>query len=170
MSLMFLQEIEQAEPQIFVYPAGFADQLGDYPEKHRWRAQWEDSFGDRRIAGIALTAHPVVRRTPCGAWIDPFAYSQATHQPWEEGSPANEWVTTADRRLWKWVSDDGGQAWAKPTREDAIRSIAIRLTRWATKLRNDNEKLTEAAAALRTLRPDLARFADQASTTIGDQS
>lgn len=170
MRLVFAQDIGQSGPQIFMYPhpTSFTERLGDDPEKHRWRAQWKIGYGDKRIAGIDLTAHPIVRRTECGAWIDPSAYTEL--EQWSEGGATYRWQTSDDKRLWKWVSDDGGQAWAKPTREAAIQSLAIRLTRWAVKLRNDNEKLIEAADALRIIRPDLALFANQASSTIGGKS
>ncbi|MCC0013834.1 MAG: hypothetical protein H6881_08155 [Rhodobiaceae bacterium] len=167
MDLSFFDDLDTPpELKIRIYPTSAKD-LGDNKDKHRWRAKWDTDYIGGTVIGIALSAYPVVRLTPRGAWIDQYAYFEATKQPWEDGAPANEWVTTADRSLWKWVSDDGGQAWAKPTQEDAIRSIAIRLHRWAGKLHRENEKMREAINAMRIVRPDLSRFADDAAAIMG---
>lgn len=129
----------------------YSDGLEDDPAAHRWRAQWDTGQGGP-VSGIALTAYPVIRLTPQGAWIDPYAFRE-----WRINGRA--WYLSGEKR---WVSNTGGQAWAKPTRDEALHSIAIRLDRWATKLYADTVKLREAAETLRVLRPEDARWADRA--------
>jgi hypothetical protein len=107
--------------------------LGDDPSAHRWRAWWLQGYSDLPVDGIELRAYPVTRLTPVGAWIDTDAFREATKQPWEEGAPGLAW-TKADWHKTRWVSDTSGAAWAKPTREAAIYSLAKRLDRWATNI------------------------------------
>lgn len=131
-------------PKVAIYPLGTSLSLGDTPNKHRWRAWWDKDYNGR-VVGIALQAYPVTRVTPQGAWIDPYAYTQATRQPWEDGAPAEEWVTS-DVGL-RWVSDDGAQAWAKQTKEQALASLVVRLTRWAQHAMNDVKRVIASADA-----------------------
>lgn len=141
--------------------------LPEDPEKLRWRAWWDDTpyFGSDAPAGIALVCYPVIRKTKCGAWIDPHPYRQAAKQPWEEGAPAMDWAPHIEGTL-RWVSDNSGQSWAKPTREEAIQSLAIRLSRHARNVRNSMNKIAERAAVLETLRPDLGDYALSARNHI----
>lgn len=129
--------------------------LGDDPAKHRWRAQWFPGDASGEVGGISLQAYPVIRLTPAGAWIDTCAYRQATKQPWEEGAPALEWVTSKTRSCHRWVGNESGQAWAKPTMELAIQSIAVRLERWTARIASDRIRAMSAVVALKQLRPDL---------------
>jgi len=142
---------------------GYGD-LEDNPETHRWRASWESSSGgDPLIYGIILTAHPVIKRTRCGVWINCDGSRQSTKQPWEEGAPALEWVPFDERWMRKrFVNDGSGQAWAKPTQEEALRSIAIRMCRWAQRAHHDMQRLQAAIAVLESLRPDWPAYPEAA--------
>jgi hypothetical protein len=115
----------------------------DDPDHIRWRATWHRHWDTGLPVGIELTPYPVARKTPCGAWVDPVAFRQATKQPWEDGAPANEWLLS-DKRLWKFVHDRSGSAWAKPTRAEALYSLGVRLTRWSAKVRRDVERVNAA--------------------------
>jgi len=115
----------------------------DDPDRIRWRATWHLSYSTGLPAGIELTPYPVARKTPCGAWVDTYAYRQATKQPWEDGAPGNEW-NLSDKGLWKFVHDRSGSAWAKPTRAEALRSLGVRLMRWSVKTRRDVERVNAA--------------------------
>lgn len=152
----FGQPGKPGDPVLTKYPLGFADKLADDPDAHRWRAQWDCDW-EGTVTGIALIAYPVMRKTPTGAWIDPYAYAHGS------------WVASDDKSRWRWVSDNGNAAWAKPTQERAISSIAVRLSRWALKLRNEVFKAREAASALEKLFPNLSNFSDgsRASLDVG---
>lgn len=117
--------------------------LGDDPNSHRWRAQWDRHY-DGTVTGIWLRAYPVVKLTPQGAHIDPDAWRE-----WQTGGRA--WHLTGRTR---WVSNTGSQAWAKRTQEEALRSIAIRLDRWSRRLYGDMQRIADAAGVLAVLRPD----------------
>jgi hypothetical protein len=139
----------------------YAD-LGDEPDQHRWRAQWvsESTTG---VYGIHLDAYPVLSKTRCGVWINEYGYRQATKQPWEEGAPAKEWVPFDQTWMKKrFVHDNSNQAWAKPTQEEAIKSLAVRLCRWAGHVARDTEKVRTAAETISKLRPDLNYLAEGA--------
>lgn len=137
------------------------DDLGDDPLSHRWRATWEqDGFG------IWLQAYPVIRTTPTGVWIAKHAYRQATKQPWEDGAPANEWVYRAEER--RWISNKSGASYAKPTKDDAIKSLAIRLTRWTCRIKAEYDRAMSAAETLASLRPELSLYADTAKKNLMD--
>lgn len=138
--------------------------LGDNADTHRWRAWWATSY-DNVVTGIELLAYPVTRRTPSGVWIDTAAGRQATRQPWEEGAPAYEW-THYGKGVPKWLSDGSGSAWAKPTRDEAIRSLAIRLTRWSGHLTRDVKRARQCAEVLAVLRPDLPAYAQAARQNL----
>ena len=122
-------------------------ELPDDSSTHRWRAHWASDW-EGNILGIDLVAYPVVSLTPQGAWIDPNAWR-------EHGLSGPRWALTGQRR---WVSNSGGAAWAKPTQEEAIRSIAIRLSRWTSRLHNEVNRARQAAKALGPLRPEDARY------------
>lgn len=144
----------QMEPTISKW--GFED-LGDAPALHRWRAGWvtEQLRAGPSVAGIQLRAYPVIKTNPESVWIDEWADRQATKQPWEEGAPGMEWVAYEAKPVKKRLLHSGsGSAWAKPTQEEAIHSLAVRLTRWASHIALDVQKARSAAEALEKLRPN----------------
>ena len=132
--------------------ADLCEDLGDAPGQHRWRAQWYDTYdhdyGGHSVIGILLVAYPVVKLTPCGAWIDKHPYRQRT-------ASGIKWEYSEARR---WVSNDGGAAFAKPTQEQALHSIAYRLMRWHSKTIRDVKRLREAAAVCKAVLPQHAHF------------
>ncbi len=117
------------------------DDMPDDPVSLRWRAWWDRSY-DRTVRGIEAKCYPVVRTTPKGAWIDPHAYRNGDEwsQPYKE--------------LLRWVSNDGGQAWAKPTQADALNSLVERYRRWASRIGGDIDYFVQASEALKVLMPD----------------
>ncbi len=115
----------------------------DDPARIRWRAVWDKDYSDDLPHGIWMECYPVVRKTRCGAWIDPHAYRQATKQPWEEGAPANAWGLS-DSSLHRFVYDRSGASWAKPTRALALHSLGYRLTRWSNNVRRDVARVNAA--------------------------
>lgn len=134
------------EPKITIH-----DDLGDDPNSHRWRAYWERDY-DGTITGIELVPYPVVKLTPQGAQIDPRA--------WREWQTAGRvWHLTGDKRF---VTNTGDQAWAKPTKERALHSVAVRLERWARQIRRNYAAVQQAAEVLGQLRPDDAYLAKEA--------
>ena len=147
------------------------EDLGDEPDKHRWRAWWALSDVNGITGGIELRAYPVIKVNPASVWIDEFPCRQATKQPWEEGAPGMEWVGPEDKPVKKRLLHNGsGSAWAKPTQDEAIHSLAVRLCRWTNKLRNEIERAESAAKALETLRPDLSWASEQARKNLaGDR-
>jgi hypothetical protein len=153
--------VSKAEPPRIVYAYKEFEGVDD-PDRIRWRATWHRHWDTGLPVGIELTPYPVARKTPCGAWVDPLAYRQATKQPWEDGAPANEWLLS-DKRLWKFVYDRSGSAWAKPTRAEALRSLGVRLVRWSAKVRRDVERVNAACDVAEAL---LSR-ASWADTTEG---
>ena len=129
---------------------GYED-LGDNPTTHRWRAQWATG-GD----GIWLVAYPVIKLTPCGAWINEHSYREATKQ----------WVPYLEGMKKRFIYNDSGQAWAKPTKEEALHSLAIRLCRWTNNIRREVDRARAAAETLRKLRPQEADFAQTAINNL----
>lgn len=119
----------------------------------RWRAWWDkDYYG--KVNGLRLQCYPVVRETPCGAWIDPHGY-----RLWNDGVMA--WSDPIPALL-KWVSNDGGQAWAKPTKAIAIDSLLYRYRRWSSRILNDIEYFMAAGNALAELFPEKSSMRDEA--------
>jgi hypothetical protein len=112
------------------------------PDHIRWRAMWESGWEDGLPVGIELRCYPVVRKTPCGAWIATQAGRQDTRQPREEGAPAYEWVHYSGPQ--KFVYDKSSAAWAKPTIDEALRSLGIRLRRWSARVRRDINRMNAA--------------------------
>lgn len=113
--------------------------LGDNPMSHRWRATWDHGDGEWYSTSICLTPHKVVRVTRCGVWIELLPGGKT-----------------------RWVFNDRRQAWAKPTRAEALESIAIRLSHWSHRLRNDVDRVMEAAYALKEIAPQHACDANAA--------
>ena len=141
----------QMEPAITKW--SFED-LEDDPDLHRWRAWWVTD-GNSFVSGIELRAYPVIKKNYASVWIDEWASRQATKQPWEDGAPGMEWIAYEDKSMKKrLLHNDSRSAWAKPTQEEAIHSLAVRLTRWANHLARDVEKARSAANALEKLRPN----------------
>lgn len=141
----------QMEPAITKW--SFED-LGDEPDLHRWRAWWITD-GNSLVSGIELHAYPVIKTNPESVWIDEWGYREAKKQPWEDGAPGMGWVTFEGKSMKKrLLHNNSGSAWAKPTQEEAIHSLAVRLTRWANHLARDVKKVRSAADALEKLRPN----------------
>ena len=141
--------------------------LEDDPKQHRWRASWVREDYDSTVTGISLTASPVLRETPCGAWINENGYRQATKQPFEDGAPALEWVPFDERWMKKrFVHNGSGSAWAKPTQEEAIRSLAIRLSRWSNHVAREVQKLWSAASVMEALRPEYPSYVQHARANM----
>ena len=132
----------RGEPKILYALREFEDV--DAPDLIRWRAFWDKEPNSNRYAGIFLKCFPVVRKTHCGAWIDPEAYR------WQEGALANKWVLS-NARHHKLVYDGSGSAWAKPTRAEALRSLGIRLMRWSAAVRLDVERVNDACEVAEVL-------------------
>jgi len=138
----------RAEPNIRYALREFEDV--DAPDLIRWRAFWDKESSSNRYAGIFLQCFPVVRKTHCGAWIDPEAYRCMTRQPLEVGVHSKEWVLS-DARHHKLVYDGSGAAWAKPTRAAALRSLGIRLMRWSAAVRRDVDRVNDACEVAEVL-------------------
>lgn len=136
----------QMTPAITKWPF---ENLEDDPSIHRWRAFWSPCDIDGQTGGIELRAYPVIKATRCGVWVDELA--------WRDGC---KWNTSNIGK--RFVHNDSGRAWAKPTQNDAIKSIAIRLTRWSSRIADDVRRAKTAADVLEKLRPDLADFAKTA--------
>lgn len=163
---MLSWDVLYVEPQLEIRFAYTMADLGDNPDTHRWRAWWSRDYDDV-VTGIELQAYPVVSFTPAGAWIDIIAGRQASKQPWEEGAPAYVWsVPASGPRKVKWMANGSGSAWAKPTQEEAVRSLAVRLTRWTGHLARDVKRARQCADVLAKLRPDLPSYAGRAKENI----
>jgi hypothetical protein len=115
---------------------------GDDMRAHRWRATWDKRW-DGNVQGVLLTAYPVVKNTECGAWIDPLAY---WHGEWCISSP----------ECHRWVRNDSGQAWAKPTQELAVESLIYRHKRWSSRILNDIAYFHKVTKALGQMFPNEA--------------
>ena len=140
------------------------EDLGDEPDKHRWRAWWALSDATGIVGGIELRAYPVIKTNPESVWINADSYRQGPlgSRRWEPFEP--RWMK---KRL---LYNGSGSAWAKPTQDEAIHSLAIRLCRWSNRLRNEVERAESAAKALEQLRPDLSWASEQARKNLaGDR-
>lgn len=134
------------------------EDLGDDPASHRWRAQWSYTW-DGECDGIMLTAHQVLKATRCGVWITQYSSRKPR---WVDGATVLDWEPFEPWMKRRFVNNGSMQAWAKPTREEAMHSLGIRLTRWTTNIRKEVEKARAAAHALLKLRPDDAFLANTA--------
>ena len=133
------------------------EDLGDDPEKHRWRAWWALSDVDNITGGIELRAYPVIKVNPASVWID----------EWGDIRPDGMWESYEGKPIKKRLCHNGaGSAWAKPTQEEAIRSLAIRLCRWTNKIAHEAERAASAIKALEQLRPDLPGYTQTASANL----
>jgi hypothetical protein len=139
------------------------EDLEDDPDLHRWRAWWVTD-GNSLVSGIELRAYPVIKKNYASVWINTDAYRERTRdgKQWEPFDP--KWMK---KRL---LHNNSGSAWAKPTQEEAIHSLAVRLTRWANHLARDVEKARSAANALEKLRPNHAWAAKHTKETLNKGS
>jgi hypothetical protein len=128
---------------------GFED-LGDDPTKHRWRAWWASSDGETH--GIELRAYPVIKVNPASVWINEDNYRTAG--VWDDFDPG--WMR---KRI---CYNGAGAAWAKPTQDEAIRSLAIRLCRWTARLHTEMKRAESAISVLGRLRPEWSAFSQTA--------
>jgi len=129
-----------AKPAI-VFDHG-CENLGDNPHLHRWRAWWDYGMNEE-VTNIRLSAYPVIKLTPQGAWIDQL-----------EGMMCHGRLSGLKRIVF-----NGCRAsWAKQTQDDAIKSLAVRLSRWSNHIAQDRPKALEAASVLEILRPDLPSY------------
>lgn len=78
-----------------------------------------------------------------------------------------EWVPFDERWMRKrFVNDGSGQAWAKPTQEEALQSLAIRLCRWAQNAHWNMKRVQAAADVLEKLRPDWPSYPEAARSHL----
>jgi len=136
---------------------GYED-LGDDPKLHRWRAWWESSDGD--VYGISLRAYPVIKTNNSSVWINQdscYMYT-ASGWVWDDFDPA--------RMRKRILHNKSNSAWAKPTQDEALKSLAIRLTRWANCLERDVRKALGAARVLEELSPENRWAAQHAIRTL----
>lgn len=144
MTFSFLLQKELPPVPAITYQHNWSDDA----DQMRWRAYWDKSYYGE-IRGVIVKPYPVIKTTPQGAWIDPLAY---WHGVWN----------LSDKALHKWVSNDGGQAWAKPTRQIAIDSLIYRHKRWSSRILNDIIYFRNVTNALGALFPQEARHVAQA--------
>lgn len=146
---MELLSFEQQRIERAIRKDQFQD-LGDDPDTLRWRAWWDQQSVTDEVIGVRLQPYPVVRLTPLGAWIDPHAYRSAGawSQPYKE--------------LLRWVRNDSGAAWAKPSQQLAIDSLIYRYRRWGQRCARDLSYFIAAGETLKELFPAKARIADEA--------
>ena len=162
--MAFTLDGHAVEMQPSITKWGFED-LGDEPAKHRWRAWW--ASGNGVTYGIELRAYPVIKVNPASVWINQDGYREATRQPWEEGAPAMEWVPFDPSWMCKRICHNGARAaWAKPTQEEAIRSLAIRLCRWTGRLHRDVKRAESAIVVLTKLRPEWTAYPQTARQNL----
>lgn len=112
--------------------------LADDPTRWRWRATFEFGSYGAREAYAVLRAYPVVKLTECGAWIDEFG--TVCHG----GMPIVQTESGRNIAGVRLVMNGSGQAWAKPTRDEALHSLAYRLKRRAEKTARDMELVMAA--------------------------
>ena len=115
--------------------------IGDKPHLHRWRAWWDYGMNEE-VTNIRLSAYPVIKLTTQGAWIDPIPDMHVGR-------------LSGQKRI---VFNGCRASWAKETQDDAIRSLAVRLSRWSNHIARDRRKALEAASVLEILRPDLPSY------------
>jgi hypothetical protein len=145
---MDIIQFEQVRIERAIRKDQFED-LHDDPHALRWRAWWDRSVIDE-VIGIKLQPYPVVRVTPAGAWIDPHAYRCG-----------GKW-SPPYKELLRWVSNDGGAAWAKPSQQIAIDSLLYRYRRWGQRCARDLAYFIAAGETLKELFPAKVRVADEA--------
>lgn len=138
----------------------------DEPLLHRWRAWWDKKY-DGDVIGIKLQCYPVVRKTPTGAWIDPHAYRLREYR--EDDSASWEW-SQPYKDILRWISDDSGSSWAKPTKELAIASLIYRYQKWANRIAADIRYFMDCGHALRTIYPEHRDMANGRMAAVKDHA
>lgn len=151
-SLSHLED-DITELKIRKYPG---DEYGDEPNALRWRAWWDNGL-DSTVNGISLRCYPVTKLTPAGAWIDPDAWTQHSRD-------GIEWQKSHAHA--RWVSNDGGAAWAKRTQDEALNSLAIRYKRWSQRIVSDASYFIQASRALKFLMPERIALANDGLRTL----
>lgn len=141
-----------AEPKLPELEIRYTHDFDDDMKMHRWRATWDRNWY-RNILGILVTPYAVVKNTECGAWIDPYSY-------WHGG-----WCLSPSEAH-KWVRNDSGQAWAKPTRQLAIESLIYRHKRWHSRILNDIIYFRDVTSALGIMFPDKSEQARHALASL----
>ena len=137
------------------------EDLGDEPGKHRWRAWWVSDI-EGTTTGIELRAYPVIKVNDQSVWINESGYREYTRD-------GDQWPAFDPKWMKKRLLHNGsGQAWAKPTQEQAIHSIAVRLHRWSSRLSYDVSKARSAAKVLERLRPEHSWAPEHAREKLGD--
>lgn len=124
------------DPPAIMHAPRHGAALADDPDKWRWRAELR-SHPDGS-AWIEVTFYHVVKRTPCGAWIERDS---------DYGEPIRVWV-----------SDTGSSAFAKRTRQEAIDSAAIRTARYVDKTCRRLRELAARVEAITALVPHRAHL------------
>ena len=151
--MAFTLDGHAVEMQPSITKWGFED-LGDEPAKHRWRAWW--ASGNGVTYGIELRAYPVIKVNPASVWINEDNYRLG-----------REWETFDPSWMRKRICHNGARAaWAKPTQEEAIRSLAIRLCRWTAQLHHDLKRAESAIKVLETLRPEWTAYPQTARQNL----
>lgn len=149
------------------------EDLGDAPALHRWRASWWRFADNGDCYGVCLTAYPVVRLTRCGAWIstdNDWDWDYSGEEPVAIWRPYWPPGSEGEKRNRRWVANDSDSAWAKPTRDAAIHSIAYRLYRWSQVLSRDARRVRGAEAALRRLAPRETPFCDMVGLVMDEMA
>lgn len=134
------------------------EQFGDDPDNLRWRAWWDKNY-DGKVLGIKLECYPVVRQTPCGAWINPVAWIY--HRYDETGVEVGHGWSEPSKQLLRWVGNESGQAWAKKTQQAAIDSLLYRFQRWGRRMGQDLGYFLAVAHALGEIYPDKKAMAER---------
>lgn len=129
------------------------DDLDDAPQAHWWRAYWSEP-------GISLRAYPIIRKTPTGVWI--------AHHAWREKHRDGSYSWTEIQPI-RWMSVKSAASWAKPTRELAVHSLAVRLTRWTTRVKYEFDRAERCCDILSVVRPDLSEFAKVAIKNLHEE-
>lgn len=132
------------------------EQFGDDPDNLRWRAWWDKNY-DGKVVGIKLECYPVVRLTPCGAWINPVPWLK---HHYNETGVEYDWSEPC-KQLLRWVGNESGQAWAKRTQQDAIESLLYRFQRWGSRIGKDLGYFLAAAHVLGEMYPEKKAMAER---------
>ena len=136
-------------PALMLFPY---EDLGDDPASHYWRAEWYYPFNDDSPVSIQLVAFGVYKENMKGAWIDPTSWLNIGQYN-DDGSVVRKW-NFGDKRNHKFVITGSGSSKFKPTKDEAIKSLAIRLNRRAGRAVREMRSIAACAFAYETLFPD----------------
>ena len=139
----------QELPALMLFPY---EELSDDPLTHYWRAEWYYPFNDDSPVSIQLIAYGVYKTTMKGAWIDPTSWLNIGRYN-DDGSVVRKW-NFGDKYNHKFVITGSRRSKFKPTKDEAIKSLAIRLNRRAGRAVREMRRLTSCAFAYETLFPD----------------